>query len=57
MIVNPAVGIFASIGVICFGVLFFIGDMYLARTLFRLFIRYIKFNVRIVTGKERRDEA
>ncbi len=57
LIVNPAVGIFASIGVICFGVLFFIGDMYLARTLFRLFIRYIKFNVRIVTGKERRDEA
>lgn len=57
LIVNPAVGIFASIGVICFGVLFFIGDMYLARALFRLFIRYIKFNVRIVTGKERRDEV
>ncbi len=57
LIVNPAVGIFASIGAICFGVLFFIGDMYLARALFRLFIRYIKFNVRIVTGKEKRDEV
>ena len=57
LIVNPAVGIFASIGLICFGILFFIGDMYLARALFRLFIRYIKFNVRIVTGKERRDEV
>ncbi|MCD4669175.1 MAG: DUF1700 domain-containing protein [Actinomycetia bacterium] len=57
MIINPAVGIFASIGLICFGVLFFIGDMYLSRALFRLFIKYIKFNARIVTGKERRDEV
>jgi len=57
LIVNPAVGIFASIGLICFGVLFFIGDMYLARALFRLFIRYIKFNARIVVGRERRDEV
>ena len=57
LIVNPAVGIFASIGAICFGVLFFIGDTYLARALFRLFIRYIKFNARIVVGRERRDEV
>lgn len=57
MVINPAVGIFASIGLICFGVLFFIGDMYLARVLFRLFIRYIKFNARIVIGKEKRDEV
>jgi len=57
MIINPAAGIFASIGLICFGVLFFIGDMYLSRALFRLFIRYIKFNARIVVGRERRDEV
>jgi len=57
LIVNSAVGIFASIGAICFGVLFFIGDIYLTRGFFRLFIRYIKFNARIVTGRERKDEV
>ena len=57
MIVNPAVGIFASIGAICFGILFFIGDIYLTRGFFRLFIRYIKFNARVVTGRERKNEV
>ena len=57
MIVNPAVGIFASIGAICFGILFFIGGIYLTRGFFRLFIRYIKFNVNIVRGKERKNEV
>ncbi len=57
LIVNPAVGIFASIGLICFGILFFIGDMYLTRGFFRLFIRYIKFNARVVTGRERKNEV
>lgn len=57
MILNPAVGIFASIGLICFGVLFFIGSIYLTKGFFRLFIKYIKFNTRIATGKEIRDEV
>ncbi len=57
MIVNPAVGIFASIGAICFGILFFIGDIYLTRGFFRLFIRYIKFNARVLTGRERKNEV
>ncbi len=57
LIVNPAVGIFASIGAICFGVLFFIGTIYLTKGFFRLFIKYIKFNARIVTGKEKKDEV
>ena len=57
LIVNPAVGIFASIGAVCFGILFFIGDIYLTGGFFRLFIRYIKFNVKIVRGKERKNEV
>ena len=57
LIVNPAVGIFASIGATSFGILFFIGDIYLTRGFFRLFIKYIKFNARIVTGKERKNEV
>lgn len=51
-LINPAVAIFGSIGLTCFGILFFIGDIYLAKLLYRLFVRYIKFNLRIITGKE-----
>jgi uncharacterized membrane protein len=49
---NPAAAIFGSIGVTCLGVLFFIGDIYLAKLLYKLFLRYIKFNIRIITGRE-----
>ncbi|MBM3701663.1 MAG: DUF1700 domain-containing protein [Actinobacteria bacterium] len=51
-LVNPAAAIFGSIGLTCFGILFFVGDIYLAKWLYRLFVRYIKFNLRIITGKE-----
>jgi len=57
LIVNPAVGIFASIGAICFGVLFFIGTIYLTKGFFRLFIKYIQFNARIVKKKKKKDEV
>jgi len=49
---NPAAAIFGSIGVTCLGVLFFVGDIYLAKLLNKLFLRYIKFNIRIITGRE-----
>jgi uncharacterized membrane protein len=49
---NPAAAIFGSIGVACLGILFFIGDVYLAKLLYKLFLRYIKFNIRIITGRE-----
>lgn len=52
IIVNPAVGIFGSIGLACFGILFFIGDIFLAKALYRLFIKYIKFNSRVIKGRE-----
>ncbi len=52
VVVNPAVGIFGSIGLACFGILFFIGDIFLGKVLYRLFIRYIKFNLRVIKGKE-----
>ncbi|OPL17429.1 MAG: hypothetical protein AVO38_00105 [delta proteobacterium ML8_D] len=53
VLVTPAVAVFISIGLTCFGILFFIGNIYLAKWLYRLFIRYIKFNLRIITGRER----
>jgi uncharacterized membrane protein len=49
---NPAAAILGSVGVTCLGVLFFIGDMYLGKLLYKLFLRYIKFNIRIITGRE-----
>ena len=52
IIANPAVGIFGSIGLTCFGILFFIGDIFLGKVLYRLFIRYIKFNIRVIKGRE-----
>jgi len=52
VLINPAVAIFGSIGVTCFGILFFTGCIYLSKILYRLFVRYIKFNLRIITGKE-----
>ncbi len=52
VLINPAVAIFGSIGITLFGILFFVGDIYLAKWLYRLFVRYIKFNLKIITGRE-----
>jgi len=52
VLINPAVAIIGSIGLVCFGILFFIGCIYLAKLLYRIFVRYIKFNLRIITGRE-----
>ncbi len=52
VLISPAVAIFASIGVTLFGILFFVGCIYLSKVFYRLFVRYIKFNLRIITGKE-----
>lgn len=51
-LVNPAAAIFGSVGVTCLGILFFVGDMYLGKLFYKLFLRYIKFNIRIITGRE-----
>jgi uncharacterized membrane protein len=51
-LINPAAAIFGSAGVTCLGILFFIGDMYLGKLFYKLFLKYIKFNIRIITGRE-----
>ncbi len=45
VLINPAVAIIGSIGLACLGILFFIGCIYLAKLLYRAFVRYIKFNL------------
>jgi uncharacterized membrane protein len=56
ILVNPAVGIFTFLGIGAFGGLFFIGDVYLAKYTYRLTVRYLKFNMRVITGRRQKDE-
>jgi uncharacterized membrane protein len=56
ILINPAVGIFTFLGIGAFGGLFFIGDIYLAKYTYRLTVRYLKFNMRVITGRRRKDE-
>lgn len=55
--VNPAALIFAFIGLGAFGILFFIGDLYLIRLVYRQITRYLRFNINIVKGRRQQDEA
>ena len=46
----PAAGIFFSIGMTAVGLLLIIGDFYLARFFYHVGIRYLKWNIHIITG-------
>jgi uncharacterized membrane protein len=50
MLATPAAMFFVSIGLICLGLLFFIGDIYLAKFLFIGTVQYLKFNLKIIKG-------
>jgi uncharacterized membrane protein len=56
ILINPAVGIFTFLGIGALGGLFFIGDVYLAKYMYRLTVRYLKFNMRVITGRRQKDE-
>ena len=49
---NPVAGIFISIGITTTGLLLVIGDYYLARFFYRIGIRYLKWNISVITGTE-----
>jgi uncharacterized membrane protein len=49
---SPAAGLFFSIGITSFGILLVIAAFYLARFFYRLGIRYLKWNIRIIRGTE-----
>lgn len=49
---NPVAGIFLSIGITTTGLLLVIGDYYLARFFYRVGIRYLKWNIGVITGTE-----
>ena len=46
--INPLVVLFVSIGVTAFGLLFIIGDCFLAKYFYIGTIKYLKFNLKII---------
>ena len=54
--VNVAVSIFAFIGIGSLGILFFTGNIYISKFIFRLAVRYLRFNLSVVKGKRGQDE-
>ena len=55
--VNPAVGIFAFLGLGAFGILFFTGNVYLWRLMYRGIVKYLRFNLSIIRGRRQKDEV
>ena len=49
---NPAAGAFFAIGITTMGLLLIIGDYYLARFFYRIGIRYLKWNISVISGTE-----
>ena len=47
---SPAAGLFFSVGITAVGLLLVIGDYYLARFFYRMGIRYLKWNIHMITG-------
>lgn len=48
---DTAFSLFASVGVCSLGLLFFIANCYIARFLYKLILRYLKWNLEIITRK------
>jgi uncharacterized membrane protein len=51
---NPVVGIFAFLGLSAFGILFFVGNIYLSKGIYQLILKYLKFNVSIIKGRRKK---
>ncbi|MDW7651893.1 MAG: DUF1700 domain-containing protein [Bacillota bacterium] len=50
MTFNPAAMLFLSVGLVCLGLLFLIGNVYLAKYFFIGTVQYLKFNMKIIKG-------
>jgi uncharacterized membrane protein len=49
---SPVAGLFFSVGITAVGLLLIIGDFYLARFFYYMGIRYLKWNIAVITGTE-----
>ncbi len=47
---SPVAGLFFSVGMTAIGILLVIGDFYLARFFYHMGIRYLKWNIHMITG-------
>ena len=54
--INPAIGIFAFLGLAALGILMFIGNIYLSKAIYKIIVRYLKFNLSIIKGRRNPDE-
>ncbi|MBM3707978.1 MAG: DUF1700 domain-containing protein [Actinobacteria bacterium] len=54
--VNPAAVGFAFLGLCSFGVLFFVGVLYLSKLVYRFIVKYLKFNLNIIRGRRQQGE-
>jgi uncharacterized membrane protein len=54
--INPFVGVFAFLGLGAFGILFFTGNIYLWKIIYRQVVRYLRFNLSIISGRRKQDE-
>ncbi|MDD1724545.1 MAG: DUF1700 domain-containing protein [Methanospirillum sp.] len=50
--VSPVATVFFGIGITCMGLLVILGDYWLSRMLYRLGIRYLKWNIAVIHGRE-----
>lgn len=50
--VSPAATVFFGIGITCMGLIVILGDYWLSRMLYRLGIRYLKWNIAVIHGRE-----
>ncbi|MCL5071008.1 MAG: DUF1700 domain-containing protein [Actinobacteria bacterium] len=55
--VNIASMIFAFIGIGSAGILFFVGNIYLSKLIFRFTVKYLKFNLSVIRGRRSQDEV
>ncbi len=52
--VSPVVGIFTFLGFSSLGVLFFAGNIYLSKGIYRLILKYLRFNLSIIKGRRKK---
>jgi uncharacterized membrane protein len=56
-VVNPVVGIFAFLGLGALGILFFTGNIYLWKYMYRGIVKYLRFNLSVIRGRRKQDEV
>ncbi len=54
--IHPIVGIFFFLGLTATGTIAFIGNIYLSKAIYRMILKYLKFNLSVIKGRRNQDE-